>query len=196
MYLPGAPSTGSLLAERMRSADEPVSGRRLMSELDARHDGPQRCWDTAAAESFSSTFKTEFYDRHHWESKAEARTASGVLDRGTLQPPPALLDRHAHPSTLRSTPTSDGISRLIASPPFGVNLSFGQEGFQSFRHTSSVGALRLLPPERHAPRDQPSSEASPRTARGLSHGHGHDTGSRSREQFSREARAPLREHIR
>jgi hypothetical protein len=187
VYLPGAPSTGSLLAERMRSADEPVSGRRLMSELDARHDGPQRCWDTAAAESFSSTFKTEFYDRHHWESMAEARTASGVLDRGTLQPPPALLDRHAHPSTLRSTPTSDGISRLIASPPFGVNLSSVRRASSSFViHRAWEPYVYFLPSD---------------TLQGINHPvrlrHGQpDTGFRSREQFSREARAPLREHIR
>src|SRR5450759_5463407 len=46
-----------------------------------------------------------------------------TLDRGTLQPQTAsLLDRHAHPSTLRKAPTSDGTSRLIACPPFGVNL--------------------------------------------------------------------------
>jgi putative transposase len=34
------------------------------------------CWDNAPAESFWSTFKTEFYDRHHWATKAEAKTAS------------------------------------------------------------------------------------------------------------------------
>ena len=136
-----------------------------MSELDARHDGPQRCWDTAAAESFSSTFKTEFYDRHHWESKAEARTASGVLDRGTLQPAAgtprsACSPQYASKSTnFRRHKPPDRVSTVRGQP------QFGQEGFQFFRHTSSVGALRLLPPERHAPRDQPSSEASPRTAR-------------------------------
>ena len=36
------------------------------------------CWDNAAAESFWSTLKTEFYNRHHWPSKAEARQAVGA----------------------------------------------------------------------------------------------------------------------
>jgi putative transposase len=35
------------------------------------------CWDNAPAESFWSTFKTEFYDRSHWATKAQARLASG-----------------------------------------------------------------------------------------------------------------------
>lgn len=165
MYLPGAPSTGSLLAERMRSADEPVSGRRLMSELDARHDGPQRCWDTAAAESFSSTFKTEFYDRHHWESQGRSQDrlrGAGSRNATTAAGTPrsACSPQYAskHTDLRRHTPP-DRVSTVRGQP------QFGQEGFQFFRHTSSVGALRLLPPERHAPRDQPSSEASPRTAR-------------------------------
>ena len=34
-------------------------------------------WDNSAAESFWSTFKTEFYDRHHWATKSKAKTASG-----------------------------------------------------------------------------------------------------------------------
>lgn len=36
------------------------------------------CWDNAAAETFWSTLKTEFYDRHHWATKAEAKQAVGA----------------------------------------------------------------------------------------------------------------------
>lgn len=36
------------------------------------------CWDNAAAESFWSTLKTEFYNRRHWPTKAEARVAVGA----------------------------------------------------------------------------------------------------------------------
>jgi putative transposase len=36
------------------------------------------CWDNAAAESFWSTLKTEFYNRHHWPTKNEARHAVGA----------------------------------------------------------------------------------------------------------------------
>ncbi len=36
------------------------------------------CWDNAAAESFWSTLKTEYYDRHHWATKAEAKQAVGA----------------------------------------------------------------------------------------------------------------------
>jgi putative transposase len=35
------------------------------------------CWDNAAAESFWSTLKTEFYNRQSWPTKAEARLAVG-----------------------------------------------------------------------------------------------------------------------
>ncbi|MGS0688336.1 integrase core domain-containing protein [Nakamurella sp. GG22] len=34
-------------------------------------------WDNAAAESFFSTLKTEFYNRYHWASKSAARRAVG-----------------------------------------------------------------------------------------------------------------------
>jgi putative transposase len=43
----------------------------------AQWDGPG-CWDNAAAESFWSTLKTEFYNRRHWPTKAEARLAVGA----------------------------------------------------------------------------------------------------------------------
>ena len=36
------------------------------------------CWDNAAAESFWSTLKTEFYNRRDWTTKAEARLAVGA----------------------------------------------------------------------------------------------------------------------
>ncbi|RYZ32017.1 MAG: hypothetical protein EOP01_02125 [Propionibacteriaceae bacterium] len=36
------------------------------------------CWDNAAAESFWSTLKTEFYNRRHWPTKTEARLAVGT----------------------------------------------------------------------------------------------------------------------
>lgn len=36
------------------------------------------CWDNAAAESFWSTLKTEFYNRHSWPTKADARLAVGA----------------------------------------------------------------------------------------------------------------------
>ncbi len=35
------------------------------------------CWDNAAAESFWSTLKTEFYNRRSWPTRAEARLAVG-----------------------------------------------------------------------------------------------------------------------
>ena len=36
------------------------------------------CWDNAAAESFWSTLKTEFYNRRDWATKAEAKQAVGA----------------------------------------------------------------------------------------------------------------------
>ena len=39
------------------------------------------------------------------------------------------------------------------------DIQFSQEGFQFFRHKSSVGALRLCPPQRHASRNHSSSDS-------------------------------------
>ena len=41
------------------------------------------CWDNAAAETFWSTLKTEFYNRRRWHTTAEARLAVGawITDR-------------------------------------------------------------------------------------------------------------------
>lgn len=36
------------------------------------------CWDNAAAETFWSTLKTEFYDRRRWHTKREAKLAVGT----------------------------------------------------------------------------------------------------------------------
>jgi transposase InsO family protein len=36
------------------------------------------CWDNAAAETFWSTLKTEFYDRHRWANKTLAKQAIGT----------------------------------------------------------------------------------------------------------------------
>ena len=35
------------------------------------------CWDNACAESFWSTLKAEYYDRHHWPTKADAKLGVG-----------------------------------------------------------------------------------------------------------------------
>jgi transposase InsO family protein len=35
------------------------------------------CWDNAASESFWSTLKTEYYDRHHFATEAEAKQGVG-----------------------------------------------------------------------------------------------------------------------
>lgn len=36
------------------------------------------CWDNAAAETFWSTLKTEYYNRHHWATRAQAKRAVGA----------------------------------------------------------------------------------------------------------------------
>ena len=79
------------------------------------------CWDNAAAESFWSTLKTEFYNRRHWPTKAEARLAVGrwIEERYNRQTAP-LLDRHDDPRPVRTPPTDGYPGRLTACPPDGV----------------------------------------------------------------------------
>lgn len=65
-----------------------------------------------------------------------------TLDRGTIQPQKAALpDRHAHPRTLRTGPTSDGTSRLITCPPFGVNPTT-PAGFVDVGYNCKLQTLR------------------------------------------------------
>ena len=40
------------------------------------------CWDNAAAETFWSTLRTEFYNRRRWHTKQEARLAVGAWIEG------------------------------------------------------------------------------------------------------------------
>ena len=74
------------------------------------------CWDNAATESFWSTLKTEFYNRHIWATKAEAARRR-PLDRGAVQPTPTpLLDPHDDPRPVRTPPTDGYPGRLTACP--------------------------------------------------------------------------------
>ena len=61
---------------------------------------------------------------------------SRSLDRGTVQPaPPALLDRHAQPRTLRGPPPPGGTGRMTACPSTGVSPIRGSGEFVGFaRH--------------------------------------------------------------
>ena len=84
---------------------------------------PLRAHQTSvAAESFWSTFKTEFYDRYHWATKAEAKTAQGAGSRnattaGDGTPIGMLTSVRFEEHQLQGT------NRLNACPPSGVNLS-------------------------------------------------------------------------
>lgn len=49
------------------------------------------CWDNAQQESFWSTLKTEFYQRHHFTTRAPGHRSSQGMDRDRLQPPPPTL---------------------------------------------------------------------------------------------------------
>ena len=81
------------------------------------------CWDNAAAESFLSTLKTEFYNRRHWATKAEARLAVGAWIEERYN----RLSRHSaigmlSPVRFEEHHPPDGTSRLTACPPDGVAL--------------------------------------------------------------------------
>ena len=82
------------------------------------------CWDNAAAESFWSTLKTEFYNRHNWPTKAEARLAVGRwIEERYNRRRRHSAHRHDDPRPVR-TPSTDGYpGRLIACPPDGVSPS-------------------------------------------------------------------------
>ena len=79
------------------------------------------CWDNAAAESFCSTLKTEFYNRHDWPTKAAARLAVGrwIEERYNR--------RRRHSAIGMMTPVQfEHINRRLPWPPDRVSTRWGQ----------------------------------------------------------------------
>ena len=81
------------------------------------------CWDNPPRSRSGQPSKPSSTTAITGPPKPKPRSPPDAGSRNATTPSPALLDRHAHPSTLRRAPTSDGTSRLNACPPLGVNLT-------------------------------------------------------------------------